>query len=99
MTKKFTKVTEDFTCSNCGEVVKGNGYTNHCPHCLYSKHVDTYPGDRAAECCGLMVPKEVQVKGGAYTITHKCKKCGHTKPNKVSSEDDFNQVVKISLNK
>ncbi len=98
MSKNFTRKIEDFTCDNCGETVTGNGYTNHCPQCLFSKHVDNNPGDRASECCGLMVPKEIQVKGDTYTITHQCKKCGHTKPNKVSPEDDFKEVVKISSN-
>ena len=28
--------------------MKGNGYTNHCPKCLWSKHVDINPGDRGA---------------------------------------------------
>lgn len=38
--KNFTRVIEDFICENCGTEVKGNGYTNHCPKCLWSKHVD-----------------------------------------------------------
>ena len=43
----FTRKVEDFTCEHCGREVHGNGYTNHCPHCLHSKHVDVNPGDRA----------------------------------------------------
>ena len=52
--KKFIKVKEDFVCEHCGAEVKGDGYTNHCPKCLWSKHVDVHPGDRAAECGGMM---------------------------------------------
>ncbi|HCR42265.1 TPA: hypothetical protein DIV45_02815, partial [Patescibacteria group bacterium] len=38
--KNFIRTKEDFTCENCGHRVKGSGYTNHCPKCLYSQHVD-----------------------------------------------------------
>ena len=43
--KKFTKIDEEFICENCGAKVEKLGYTcrNHCPHCLYSKHVDVNP--------------------------------------------------------
>ena len=54
--KGFTKTVEDFNCAHCGAVVHGNGYTNHCPHCLYSRHVDNNPGDRLATCGGMMRP-------------------------------------------
>ena len=40
-----------FSCLRCGlEVVPlSNGsYRNHCAECLYSKHVDVVPGDRAS---------------------------------------------------
>ncbi|MEK7061411.1 MAG: RNHCP domain-containing protein, partial [Patescibacteria group bacterium] len=43
----FVKKIEDFVCKVCGTKVKGTGYTNHCPNCLYSLHVDEeVPGDR-----------------------------------------------------
>ena len=41
-------VNEDFICENCGKDVEKSSYTarDHCPYCLYSKHVDINPGDR-----------------------------------------------------
>jgi len=38
--------------------LKNFGYTarDHCPYCLYSKHLDIFPGDRKNECKGLMKP-------------------------------------------
>jgi Zn finger protein HypA/HybF involved in hydrogenase expression len=48
----FKRTIEDFTCEHCGEQVTGNGFTNHCPQCLWSKHVDIDPGDRLALCGG-----------------------------------------------
>ncbi|MEA1909889.1 MAG: RNHCP domain-containing protein, partial [Patescibacteria group bacterium] len=60
--KNFIKTTEDFTCEHCGYNVKGTGYTNHCPKCLYSKHVDDVPGDRKNKCNGLMAPIGVELR-------------------------------------
>ena len=47
--KQFVKKDEAFTCINCGKEVSPLGYTtrDHCPHCLYSIHIDIMPGDRA----------------------------------------------------
>jgi len=94
--KKFTKRVEDFTCKNCGENVSGDGFTNHCPKCLYSKHVDTSPGDRSSSCNGIMKPVLVELEKGEYILTHKCQKCGHTKRNKVAKDDDFDEILKLS---
>ena len=92
----FQKKVEDFTCEECGMRVMGDGYTNHCPHCLASKHVDKNPGDRAATCGGTMVPKSVEQKGSKYVITHTCKSCGYSKKNKMGSRDNFNKVIEVS---
>ena len=50
MGRRFTRTVGDFVCENCNTSVKGNGYTDHCPCCLYSKHVDINPGDRDCDC-------------------------------------------------
>ncbi len=75
-TKKFQRRIEDFTCEQCGEEVKGDGYTNHCPKCLWSKHVDVNPGDRASACGGLMKPVCVEGSTPNYHIVHDCVRCG-----------------------
>ncbi|MCA9353982.1 MAG: RNHCP domain-containing protein [Candidatus Kaiserbacteria bacterium] len=93
--KKFTRTKEDFTCEKCGFFVEGNGYTNHCPKCLWSKHVDVNPGDRAASCQGLMEPIRVETKGDVYTITHRCTICNYEKRNKTTAQDDFDAILKI----
>ena len=94
--KKFTKKVENFICENCGKSVIGNGYTNHCPFCLYSKHVDINPGDRSCNCGGLMKPIEIQQKNGEFVILHKCTKCGLERKNKVQENDDINKIIEIS---
>lgn len=94
-TPKFTRKIEDFICDHCGQTVKGNGYTNHCPHCLWSKHVDINPGDRAETCHGLMQPVSFEVNGGDYYVTHRCQDCGFVKRNKLSQDDDLDAVVAL----
>jgi rubrerythrin len=93
--KKFTKNKENFACEHCGVVTQGDGYTNHCAQCLWSKHVDVNPGDRAAACGGLMKPSEVERKGDTYIIKHKCQKCGHIKPNKMAKDDNFDTLIEL----
>ena len=90
----FTRYIEDFTCGKCGTQVKGDGYTNHCPRCLWSKHVDIDPGDRAANCGGMMAPMALEGSTEAgYVIVHRCARCGFTRGNAVSPADDVDAVV------
>jgi Zn finger protein HypA/HybF involved in hydrogenase expression len=104
---KFKKTKEDFVCENCGTEVKGDGFTNHCPKCLYSKHVDIFPGDRALlrqssagqACEGMMKPISAEQSGGEWSIIHRCLKCSKEQKNKISKDDNFDEIVKISANK
>jgi hypothetical protein len=93
---RFQRNKEDFTCEHCGAIVAGTGYTNHCPKCLYSKHVDVNPGDRAASCGGLMEPIRIEGTTGKFRIIHKCMKCGLEKPNAVSEGDDPEAVIRCA---
>jgi len=96
MPKKFQKRVEDFVCEHCNNPVKGNGFTNHCPKCIWGKHVDINPGDRKSECGGMMEPIRVEKKGPKFHVVHKCIKCGLLKQNVVSPEDDFDVLVTIA---
>ncbi len=96
MAKRFQKRKEDFVCANCGAFVIGNGYTDHCPNCLYSKHVDINPGDRRANCGGLMEPIGLEVKNGAYRIKYRCLKCGYRHWVKAAANDNRQALIKLS---
>jgi hypothetical protein len=97
MRRNFIRKKEDFECLNCGQKIAGSGYTNHCPNCLYSKHVDlNVPGDRANSCGGLMKPISIAKKGDEYIILHRCLKCGTERKNKSAKSDNFDQIIKIS---
>lgn len=95
MSTKFQRIIEDFTCEKCGKKVKGDGYTNHCPYCLWSKHVDINPGDRANKCGGLMEPIYAEMTRDGYDIAYRCGKCGELKHNRSHKNDDFEAVLKI----
>lgn len=91
----FFRRIEDFTCEHCGAAVAGDGYTNHCPQCLWSKHVDVDPGDRASECGGMMEAISVEREGDGWVLTHLCQRCSHVKRNKMSPVDDFDAIVAL----
>jgi rubredoxin len=94
--KKFQHTKEDFVCEHCGAVVVGNGYTNHCPECLWSKHVDINPGDRAATCGGLMEPLSLEGSTPSYRVVQRCVRCGYEKRNTLSKIDNPKSVVMVA---
>jgi ribosomal protein L37AE/L43A len=93
--KKFQRRIEDFVCEKCGAQVTGNGYTDHCHICLWGRHVDMNPGDRAAGCGGMMEPVRVEKKGEKYILHYKCKECGHKFRVKAAPEDNFESVISL----
>lgn len=95
MLKKFQRKIEDFTCEHCQAFVKGNGYTNHCPHCLWSKHVDINPGDRQEICQGLMEPIFLENKGEDWIIVYRCVQCGFKRKNKRAKEDNLSKFLEL----
>lgn len=96
MPRKFQRTIEDFICENCGTKTKGNGYTDHCPKCLWSRHVDINPGDREADCGGIMEPIGVEVKNKEYIIDYKCTRCGYKHRVKSASEDSLDEMLKLA---
>lgn len=100
--KRFIVINEGFKCENCGREVPslkyGGSYRNHCPYCLWSKHVDTdLPGDRLSDCQGMMKPVGVFTRRtGEYVIVHRCKKCGFERFNRIAGDDDFDKVTALS---
>jgi len=91
----FTRVYEDFTCLNCSHKVRGNGYTNHCPRCLWSQHVDLNPGDRLAGCGGAMQPLAASQESDRTVLVHRCELCGFMRRNKASDSDDRAAVLAL----
>ena len=93
-----------FTCEQCGQIVvplTNGSYRNHCPFCLFSKHIDVLPGDRLSNCGALMKPLGIQYKSGkGYQVIHRCLRCGKRSVNRVAENtvqpDDIELVIRLS---
>ena len=105
---------DSFTCRVCGRPVvpagAGSDHRNHCPNCLSSLHVDDEPGDRAADCGGIMDAIGVWVRkngewavavwvrrGGEWAIIHRCKRCGALSSNRVAADDNPMKLMSIAM--
>ena len=93
MSVQFQKKIEAFVCEKCGEHVAGNGYTDHCPACLWSKHVDIFPGDRNATCGGMMEPVEQEMTNRGHDIVYRCMRCHYEHRNKVAHDDNQDLIA------
>lgn len=97
--KRFNMIDEKFKCMNCGMEVDTLNYTarDHCPRCLYSRHVDVMPGDRQNKCMGLMMPIGIEKYKNTYKIIYKCLSCGEVHKNIMAQDDDYDMIVKLSV--
>ena len=96
--KKFTMKDENFLCENCNKNVNKLGYTarDHCPFCLYSKHVDVNPGDRQNTCHGLLKPIGTEKFKDTFKVLYKCEKCNEEHKNIMAKDDDMNIIIELS---
>ncbi len=99
--KRFNMIDEGFICENCGEEINPLKYTarDHCPNCLYSKHVDINPGDRLEECQGLLRPIGIEKgKKEDFRIIYECTKCHKIRKNIIAKDDNLDKIIEISAN-
>ena len=96
--KKFIMIDESFTCENCNKKVNKLGYTarDHCPYCLYSKHVDINPGDRLNTCHGLLKPIDIEKYKNTYKIIYECTKCHKIHKNIMAKDDNMDMIIELS---
>ena len=71
-----TRPDRGFTCINCrldvGSQAYGTSHRNHCPMCLWSRHVDDEVGDRRCACRSPMEPIALEVRrDGEWAIIHR----------------------------
>lgn len=93
---------DSFTCKVCGRSVvpdgSGSDHRNHCPNCLCSQHLDNEPGDRDANCGGVMEPIGVWVRNnGEWAIIHRCRVCGHLSSNRIAADDNPMKLMSIAM--
>lgn len=103
---------ESFQCSHChshvstSPLVAGVQNRNHCPYCLWSRHVDlSQAGDRLAGCQGMMRPIGVTLKRtrkkygmaqyGELMLIHRCEDCGRLSVNRIAADDDANLIYEL----
>lgn len=94
MMSSFIPREEPFVCHHCGMDVQplGKGtYRDHCPTCLYSRHLDRDgPGDRLSSCFGLLKPIAIDQNGKkGFVIVYSCVKCGKTSRNRAALDDEL----------
>lgn len=92
---------ESFVCAVCGKTISPHGassrHRNHCPYCLSSVHLDITPGDRSADCGGIMEPIAVWVRAdGEWAIIHRCKKCGALSQNRIAADDNIAKLLSVA---
>jgi RNHCP domain-containing protein len=92
-----------FRCSHCGLDVSthapGTAHRNHCPSCLWSRHLDDDdPGDRAADCGSAMEPIAISVRGrGEWVIIHRCTGCDDLHANRTAGDDNPLVLLRLAI--
>lgn len=94
-----------FQCAHChyfvssDPMIAGVKNRNHCPYCLWSRHVDLFEaGDRLAVCKARMQPIGLTLKRtrkkyglaqyGELMLIHQCEDCGKVSVNRIAADDD-----------
>lgn len=101
--RRWSGSREGFRCRHCGAYAGplqfGGRHRNHCPHCLYSLHVDgRVPGDRASSCRSRMAPVGVFARrNGEQAIVHRCLGCGFERHCRVAADDDAAAVMRLAV--
>ncbi len=107
--------TDNFKCRNCGffvtasREISGVNNRNHCPWCLWSRHMDLHtPGDRRSECLSRMEPIGLTIKQiikryggenqGELMLVHQCTGCGKISINRVAADDDALRLYRVYQN-
>ncbi|MFA6358365.1 MAG: HEAT repeat domain-containing protein [Candidatus Omnitrophota bacterium] len=88
-----------FVCEHCKKPVYPLEVSrrDHCPYCLYSKHLDAVmPADGASSCTGLMRPVDIKCEKNKWYISYRCLKCGTTKKFLMAEDDSAEMKMNLS---
>lgn len=102
----------EFRCLNCRKEVlpnkfMGTEHRNHCPFCLWSRHVDEQKsGDRKSTCKAPMKPIGLTFKQegfdkygrknqGELMLVHQCTKCDRVSINRIAGDDFSFEILAV----
>jgi hypothetical protein len=93
---------DSFRCVHCDldvpATAMGTAHRNHCPACLWSRHVDVEAGDRASDCHASMEPIAIAVRGdGEWVLIHRCKGCDELKSNRIAGDDSPLLLLRLAV--
>ena len=108
----YDTAVKSFQCLHCHkevfiESLIGTANRNHCPCCLWSKHVDlAKSGDRKSLCQAGMEPigltfkqegrdKRGNPRQGELMLIHQCAKDGKFSINRVAGDDDPEVMIQV----
>ena len=108
----YFDINSDFTCAYCGHFVPagimaaGVHNRNHCPYCLWSRHLDLFQaGDRMAACKAPMQPvgltlkftkkKYAQASSGELMLVHRCSECAKISINRIAADDVSEAIMEV----
>jgi hypothetical protein len=103
---------QGFRCVQCGQLVScapaiaGVQNRNHCPACLWSRHLDwRAAGDRQSTCRAPMQPVGLTTKrsrnryarerDGELMIVHRCTGCGAIVINRIAADDSTAAILEV----
>jgi hypothetical protein len=103
---------QGFLCRNCNLYVACDPYTsgvqnrNHCPYCLWSRHLDgRTAGDRRSACRASMRPIGLTIKqsrnkyghesSGELMIIHDCTICSKIVINRIAADDSTARLFEL----
>ncbi|MFZ0532751.1 MAG: RNHCP domain-containing protein [Anaerolineales bacterium] len=109
---KMCQPEAGFKCRYCQAhvhtlpILSGVQNRNHCPFCLWSRHVDqNRPGDRMSACKAIMQPIGLTVKqsrnkygsgtNGELMLIHLCSECGKLSINRIAADDLLESLMEI----
>jgi hypothetical protein len=105
-------INGDFKCQHCGAYVStaralaGVTNRNHCPYCLWSRHLDLFEaGDRLAACKAPMRPvgltlknsrnKYARIGSGELMLVHFCTDCERISINRIAADDVPQAIMEV----
>jgi hypothetical protein len=108
----WSDIKTDFKCQHCGNYVSaarmlaGVGNRNHCPYCLWSRHLDLFEaGDRLAACKAPMRPVGLTLKrscnkyasaaSGELMLVHLCTDCDGISINRIAADDHPEAIMEV----